>query len=409
MKRATERMLKRYSPKIGELHRIHSKHKNFNEMKKILFLTVLALGFVFNACEPMQDINSELDKALDADNAKALFLKDLQIAPTAYTLTDADYELSSNTSVSNYKNFSASVLPKDYLPEILNKKFSAEDAQSMIVTYNYYSKPIVDKDNAYEISNDDYTSMGQGHSNFSDEDVAESLIGKLFDRIVYAGEEGVEKTAQYVLYVKYATRYIQVNSDGTSEEVSYTSDATEVTDAIYEATGNGHYKNFSKINNALEDLAQYAVDNGTAPIVYAATVYSNYLDKYIVYMYNGTNWEVKQSVMPVSEELNYALNANDITQSYWWADPAIKISLGGDDYAIYSETSKYGNFDLRGSVPPGTDRGKLVEMIGGMLDANHNAVENQQYLVSYAYYNGSNGIDMIRIIKEGGTWKEFEG
>ncbi|MBT6999181.1 MAG: hypothetical protein HN955_12110 [Prolixibacteraceae bacterium] len=93
-------------------------------MKKILFLTVLAFGFIFNACEPMQEINDELDKALNAENSKALFLKDLQIAPAAYTLTDEDYELSSNESVGNYKNFSGYDLPKDFLPEILYKKFT---------------------------------------------------------------------------------------------------------------------------------------------------------------------------------------------------------------------------------------------------------------------------------------------
>ena len=48
----------------------------------------------------------------------------------------------------------------------------------------------------------------------------------------------------------------------------------------------------------------------------------------------------------------------------------------------------------------------LVDMIGGMLDANHNAVEGQQYLVSYAYCDGSNRVANIRIIKEDGAWKE---
>ncbi|MBT7396056.1 MAG: hypothetical protein HN778_14590, partial [Prolixibacteraceae bacterium] len=313
----------------------------------------------------------------------------------------------SNESVGNYKNFSGYDLPKDFLPEILYKKFTAEDAQSMMITYNFYSKPVVDEDNAYEVSDNDYDEMGQGYGNFEDEDVAEALIGKLLDRQVFADEAGAEMTAQYILYAKYVTRYIQVNADGTSEVVSYASDAVEVTDAIYEATGNGKYKNFYRISNALEDLAQYAIDNGTAPITYSALVYGNYLDTYVVYLYNGINWVVKQSVMPVSEELNYSLNANDITQSFWWADPAIKISLGGDDYALFSTTSKYGNFDLRSGQTPGTDNDLLVEMIGDMLDANHGAVENQQYLVSFAYYDGSNGIGTRRLIKSGGTWSEY--
>lgn len=380
-------------------------------MKKILLLAILAIGVLFNACDPMQDINDVLDNKYAADDLKAQFLKDKQIAPEAYTLTDEDYELSSNSSVSNYKNFSGSALPKDFLPEILNAKFSAENTQSMMVTYNFYSKPTVDKAGARAIKDDEYAQMGQSYTNFDNADVAESLIGKLLDREVYADAAGAEMTVKYVKYQKYVDRFIKVNADGTSEEVSYTSSAVDVTDEIYTATGNGKYKNFYKIDNALEDLAKYVADNGIqTPVVYSALVYQNYLDTYVVYLYNGMNWVVRQSVMPVTEELNYALNADDITQSYWWADPAIKITLGSEDYAIYSETSKYSNFDLRsGSIPPGTDRAKLVEMIGGMLDTNHSPVENQQYLVTYAYYDGSNGSTTIRIIKEGGTWKEYEG
>src|SRR5660397_77779 len=157
-------------------------------MKKFIFIATLAIGFIFSACNPMQDIMDEVDKTYEADDARAVFLKDKQIAPEVYILTDADYELSSNSSVFNYKNFSATDLPKDFLPEILNKKFSAEDAQSMIVTYNLYSKPVVDKDNAYAIEDDDYNEMGQGSGSFSDKVVAGSLIGKLFDRQIYAKE-----------------------------------------------------------------------------------------------------------------------------------------------------------------------------------------------------------------------------
>jgi hypothetical protein len=276
----------------------------------------------------------------------------------------------------------------------------------MMVTYNYYSKPVVDKANARVIASDEYSQMGQSYSNFSDASIAQSLIAKLFDREVYAAEAGVEKTAKYVLYASNQTRYVKVNADFTTEEVSYTSSAVAVTDAQYLSMGNT-YKNFDDIAQALTRLATLAETEGTAPITYSCKVYRNYLDTYVVYLYNGSNWVVKQSVMPVSEELNYALNESDISQSFWWADPAIKITLGSEDYAIYTETSKYSNFDLRGSIAPGTDRAKLVEMIGGMLDANHSPVEGQQYLVTYAYYDGSNGTASIRIIKSGGTWSEY--
>lgn len=376
-------------------------------MKKLIYLIAFGTAFIFFSCDPMSDISDDLDKIYDNADERAQFLKDKMVAPEAYTLTDEDYELSSNESVANYKNFSASALPKDFLPEILNQMFSGENAQSMMVTYNYYAPPVVNEGGAYEISEDEYAEMGQRYPNFSDEDEAEALIAKLLDRKVYAEEAGTEQTVMYTMFSNYEDRFIQVNADGTSEEIGYTSDAVEVTDDIYEATGNGTYKNFYRVENALEDLAEYAVDSGLAPITYKALVYLNYLPEYAVFMYNGTNWVAMQSVMPRSEELNYALDETDITQSYWWADPAIKITLGADDYALYSETSKYSNFDLRGSVPPGTDRAKLIEMIGGMLDANHSPVENQQYLVTYAYYDGSNGTDSIRMIKTGGVWAEY--
>jgi hypothetical protein len=380
-------------------------------MKRILFIAIAAIGIIFNACNPMADIMDVIDANQAKEDAKALFLKDRPTAPAAYTLTEEDYELSSNESVSNFKNFSASALPKDYLPEILNQKFSGENSQSMMVTYDFYERPFVDEDNARVIEDEEYGEMGQRYSNFEDEDEAEALIGKLLDRKVYVEDEGAEMTVKYTLFETYEDRFIRVNADGTSEEVGYTADAVEVTDEIYEATGNGRYKNFYRIGDALEDLAKYATDNGiTLPIVYSALVYQNFLDEYAVFMYNGTNWVVRQSVMPVTEELNYALDPDDITKSYWWADPAIKITLTSADYDLNDATSRYDNFDLRGgSIPPGQDRAKLAEMIGEMLDANHGAVENQQYLVTYAYYDGSSGVAQIRIIKQGGVWSEYTG
>ncbi len=376
-------------------------------MKKTFYLAIFSAALLFNACEPMQDIYDELDTKFAQEDEKAVFLKDKEIAPAAYTLTDADYALSSNESVKKYKNFSATALPKDYLPEILNKKFSADDAQSMMVTYNFYAAPVVDYAGARITAEDEYLQMGQKYPNFTDDAIAQTLLAKLFDREVYSSGSGAEKTAQYLKYQTNMVRYVKVNADFTTEVLTSASDAVPVTDAQYEAMGKGKYKNFDDIAQAQTLLSELAKTEATAPITYSCKVYKNYIDKYVVYLYNGTNWVIRQSVMPLSEELNYSLDENDITKSTWWADPAIKITLGSADYALYPETSKYSNFDVRGSIAPGTDRAKLAEMIGGMLDANHNAVENQQYLVKYAYYDGSNGVALIRVIKETGVWKEY--
>ncbi|MFW5755888.1 MAG: hypothetical protein ACOCWD_00175 [Tangfeifania sp.] len=377
------------------------------KMKNIFYIGGAIAALLLNACNPMEDINEEVEQILEDQDKKALFLIDKKVAPESYTLTEEDYELSSNESVAQYHNFSNSALPKDYLPEILNQKFSGENTQSMMVTYNFYNPPFVDKENARVIEEEEYSSMGQNFSNFSDEDEAEALIAELLNRTDYAEEKGVEITVQYTLFATNQTRYIRINADSTAEVVDYASDAVEVTDEIYEATGNGTYMNFYRVDNALEDLRDYAVENGLEPITYAADVYQNFLDEYVVYIYNGDEWEVRESVIEVTEELNYALNEEDITQSYWWADPAVKITLSSADYDSNDLTSRYNNFDLRSGQTPGTDRAKLVEMIGDMLDANYNAVENQQYLVNYAYYDGSSGNETIRLIKENGIWQEY--
>jgi hypothetical protein len=116
-------------------------------MKKILY-SILAFSFFATSCNTMQDIEDAIDENNTKNNEVDLFLSSREVAPAAYTLTDEDYELSSNDDVVKYKNFSKYAPAKDNLPEILYKKFSGEDAQAMIVTYNYYSSVYADKDNA---------------------------------------------------------------------------------------------------------------------------------------------------------------------------------------------------------------------------------------------------------------------
>jgi hypothetical protein len=351
----------------------------------------------------MEDINKELDLMAAEDYITDTFIYAREIAPEAYTLTDDDYAMSSNADVAKYKNFSASALPKDYLPEILNQKFTAANAAELLVTFNYYSKPVADKEAAYVIDTAEYMEMGQTYPNFTDKAVAENLIGKLLDRKVYAAEAGMEMTAMYILYATNMERFILVNADKSTEVLSFSNDAYELDTNDYADLGNGKYDNFDHINQAQEKVVTLAeLKNHDLPKEYSCMVYKNYLETYVVYIFDGSNWVVKQSLMPTTEPLNYALDKTDITKSYWWADPALKITLGTDDYNMYPETGRYQNFDTRS-----TDDAKLIEMIGAMLDANHNAVDDQQYLVTYAYYDGGNGIKTVRLIRTAGVWSEF--
>jgi hypothetical protein len=378
-------------------------------MKKILY-SILAFSLFATSCNTMQDIEDAIDENNTKNNEVDLFLSSREVAPAAYTLSDEDYELSSNEDVAKYKNFSKYAPAKDNLPEILYHKFSGEDAQAMMVTYNYYESVQADEANARVITDDEYLSMGQKYKNFDDEDLAEYMIGQLINKSQIAQADDEKLTVQYLYYSSGDMRFVKVNADFTTEVMSYSSDAVLVDTNMYNAMNRGKYDNFNDIADAENLLAQYVQDNSiTAPIVYECKVYRNYYDHYLVYNFDGSTWSAVQSVMPKSEELNYSLDSDDITMSYWWADPAIKITLTNADYDLFPATSGYKNFDLRSGKDPGTDVDKRVEMLGQMLDTNHGPiVEDQQYLVSYAYYDGSNGVATDRIIKTGGTWKMYE-
>jgi len=378
-------------------------------MKKIAILNMFFVALLFAACnEPMMDIYSTLDSSNKITDEAIQYTVGKDIAPEAYTLTDTDYKLSTNEAVAKYKNFSGSALPKDFLPEILNQKFFAEDAFAMAVTYNYYESVVADSANARELSDAEYESMEQKYHNFGDEDIAEQYLAEFLGRSTYGAEKGDEKTVHYLLFKMNQMRYVKVNADGTAEVLDYASDYYELDSADYASLGNGKYQNFYKIGNAISDLPGFATAKGhTLPKVYKVKVYKNYWEKYPVFTFDGTSWSVKQSVTAVTETLNYAVNA-DPSKNTWWADPALKITLTTADYETNDATSNYHNFDLRAGNTPGTDRAKLVEMIGAMLDANYNAVDDQQYLVTYAYYDGTNGTTSIRIMRTAGTWAEAE-
>lgn len=106
-------------------------------MKNILKLTIIGLmAFGINACDPNEDIYDELP------NNDSTIIANLNKLPVMdnYTLTDDDYALSSNESVANYKNFSASDPASEYLPEVINSLFLQELGAETNITYNYYER-----------------------------------------------------------------------------------------------------------------------------------------------------------------------------------------------------------------------------------------------------------------------------
>lgn len=382
-------------------------------MKKTIYsLFVVSAALFLAGCADLDDINNAIDEAQEKQAEIDQYFAAREIAPEAYTLTDDDYELSSNDAVATYKNFSASALPAEYLPEILNKKFVGEDAQEMLVTYDFYERVVADEEGAYELTDEDYDDMGMRYGNFDDYDEAEVKIARLLDKMYYYDvvEEGTETTVKYLFYSSGDTRYLAVvAADSAVALDDEPDDAFEFTDYHYDTYGGSRYGNYDYLDGALDGVIQHAADTGwtSYPVYYAVDVYRNYYDKYMVFRY-GASWAVATSVSAVAEPLNFALVEENIEESTWWADPAIKITLTKADYDMFETTSNYQNFDLRSGQTPGTDEQLRAEMIGEMLEANHGPVsDDQQYLVTYKYYDGSSGVGTDRIIRTNGEWSQY--
>lgn len=107
-------------------------------MKKLLYMASF-LALVFTSCDPMEDAYKEVDEANAQKVADDKFFSDKVVIVSGYTLTDADYALSSNASIKKNMNFSSSASAADNLPEILtNMKVYGEVAAEYRVNYNYY-------------------------------------------------------------------------------------------------------------------------------------------------------------------------------------------------------------------------------------------------------------------------------
>lgn len=342
-----------------------------NRYTVILF--VLSLITIV-ACEPNDEFMDEYNAEKDKNKEVLDYFTQFESAPEVYTLTEDDYALSSNEAVANYKNFSNSATPGEYLPEILNKKFVAPDKAEIEVFYDFYQSVNADENDAVQLSGDDYDRMGQSYNNFEDEDEAEYAINAYVnEKLQYQPyEKDQEVTIEYTLYSTGDERYIKVNEDYSTEVLDKKPDNSYVlTHDDYVTLGNGNYDNFNTIDEALNDVAQFAEESGKGPGNYTFEVYRNYYDKYLVYRYDGASFVPAISVREMSTVFTFKLDVESVENSFWWKDPNVYISLGPDDYQLivdyvannigaqytpysdsevyYGASAYYGNFDLRDS------------------------------------------------------------
>ncbi|MEZ7876706.1 MAG: hypothetical protein QMB86_06855 [Polaribacter sp.] len=307
-------------------------------MKKI-FYSFAILSLLFTSCNPMEEIYSEIDATetvisgeatytltdadydalglnygnfSSSDDAKADlpgFLTDKYPAWGAeslaavtfklyapkvterslevYTVSSDDYADNGHT----YGNFS-----RDYhITDFLDIKYpNAANRLLVSLTYKYYSGSVSTLNNGFlfvngawemaaGITDDEYTAMGEGYSNFSSEDEAIAKVSVfLVDKFKYSGKmAGDIEAIMYKLYTGGSVKSFIANFiyDGASwseynnvidETIKFGHDGTTwvpdntikytLTGADYTLVGNGNYGNFDVRAGKAEEQESVRLD-----------------------------------------------------------------------------------------------------------------------------------------------------
>ena len=160
------------------------------KMKRIIYLLVL-VGTIFVGCNPIEDINSDID-AIDSPI----------VGSAEYTLTDADYD----ALELGFGSFSSEEDARNDLPAFLAEMYPLwGNGSSVLVGYNLYignAEGVSDYSGAdtYQLSNSDYASTGSDAFGFyPDVDATDHLPGVL-DAVIAAPTEGQIVLAKYKQY-----------------------------------------------------------------------------------------------------------------------------------------------------------------------------------------------------------------
>ena len=379
-------------------------------MKKIFYLFAIT-AFVFTSCNPLEDVNEQVD-ALTANDA---LVDDLII-----TLTDDDYDALGLS----FGNFSSEEDAKAELPGFLSSKYpqlgvtylpngEISKSSTALVTYKLYNKKNDEKSFVnYTVTAADYTAQGLRFPNFSSLDqITEFLVTKyptaedrLLVDLIYDYYDGSTRTLNNGF----------INNDGTWEM------SIGISDDEYTALGEGRAQ-FSNEDEAFVKIplflntkqASLLPQNGDIQgVMYklydsSARVVKSYVAFFI---YDGSNWAKYNNVIDQSIQLGH-------DGDKWVPDNTIKRTLSAADVAFISNAfitiypgpadnlGFFKSFDVRSSSGNYWNDDMLLEAFNALLnDVNPTAEEGQKYSLTYVVYDGSTVNRTMNLIKTGGVF-----
>lgn len=358
----------------------------------------MALGFIFTACDPMEDIYNEIDAQ-----------KEIVSGEVTFELSDEDYD---ELDLS-YGNFNSIDDAKAMIPSLLSNKYPVwGDGSLATVTFKWYNRKDTYSKNVYALSDDEHNAItGKTYGNFDrDYHVTNFLEDKYPD-----AEEGDFHSLKY----RYYSGGESTLTDGFFFDNGEWNRITGFTPDEYKSMGNG-YPNFSghdeaeaKIPIALVDKYKFAakkagdIVSAMYELYKGGGVTKSYTSNFI---FDGNAWAKYNN--NAKETVKFGHNG-----STWVPDNTIKYTFSSDDVAIISDAligtypgpadnvGFFGSFDRRSSSDNYWSDDMLLEAFNALLNnINPSAIEGQKYVLTYIIYNGSTTNETKKVIKTGGVW-----
>jgi hypothetical protein len=292
---------------------------------------------------------------------------------TAHTLLDADYALIGNGT---YNNFDI----RDGKPEA-----DVEVRREKIETILLNNYPDAVSGDFFIITYDTFDGVGRPVLTMILQ--FDGTNYNIFDVKVYA---------LYTFALEDTTMRFTLVDDWAAP-ISFTSEEYAL------MGGSGSYANFSgaksdanrKIAIYLETLYPFAADEDFVAVQYNFYSGSTSIEN-VNFVFDGAVWNSISSV--IDTELKFGHDGNS-----WVPDNTIKYTLTNADFALV-DNGRYNNFDVRS----GKDEEKVaarVVKLNVILKANFPASEQgQKFSVTYAVYDGANGVRTTNVILEGADY-----
>lgn len=386
-------------------------------MKKIIYLITLTLAVTFVGCNPLDDINEEIDAN------KAPISGDIE-----YTLTEDDYtdDVEDGGLGLRFPNFGSEDQAKELVPGLLTDRFPAlKDNSSALVTYDLFF-PKRDERSliVYEVSDQDYDDLGHRFSNFDSQ-------SEMIELLEFKFPNPEDRVLVSLTYDYFAVGQTETFNDGYLYTDGEWQKMIGFTDDEYRALG-FRFPNFSSEDEATEKIPALLTEKlkfeGKSEGDIVGTMYKLFVtdvddvdddgrtDDRTTYSYvkyfilGGGVWTEYNNV--ISQQLQFGHDGTT-----WVPDNTIKYTLTGDDIALISSefasiyegpadnVGFFGSFDRRSSSSNYWSDSMLLEAFNVLLDTRDpSAEEGQKYILTFVVYTGSTGNETKAVIKEGGVW-----